>query len=120
MDELRFSIKRKNIQVILEDENDEEQEYYLLDLTGKERDQWLAFLGKRLTRNTDGTPTGLKTFDGLACQLLVLSLYKSDKITHVEKKFIDELPCEVQESLFDASQELSGLTSKSVEEAGND
>ena len=125
--ELRFSLARKDILVILESENNEgeteDKKYYLRDLTGKDRDIYLSFLGGKMIINAEGEPTGLGSFDGLAAKLLQLSLWneeKTRKVHGLDNKFVDNLPAHVQTALFEASQELSGLTQNAAEAPGND
>ena len=88
---LRLSLKRKKIQVILEDENGVEGKYTLSELSGTERNSYLNKMTGRVKVDKNGQMTGIKSFDGFQADLLTLSLY-DDEGTKVTKDFVESLP----------------------------
>jgi len=116
---LKFSLELKEIPVVLENADGTKVDAYLRELTGKQRDSYLTGLSGRM-KYRDGKVTGLSSFEGLQASLLSLCLVdKADgKLIGITR--IQTFPAKVQEALFKAAQELSGLDDIGEEEAKND
>jgi len=54
MEELKLSLKREEIKVLLETEEDGEQEYVLREMTGKSRDTYLSKLAGKMRYDLKG------------------------------------------------------------------
>ena len=118
MDELKLSLKRKELRIILESEG-VETPYILREMNGKERDSHLTSIADRMKYDAKGNVKGLKSFDGLHAALLKRTLFKEDG-TNVTEEVIQEFPASVVSKLFDKSQEINALDDDSAKEAKND
>lgn len=116
-DILRFKLKRKEVLVVLETD-DGDQTYYLRDMTGRDRDTYLRSIGGKIKFDEKGKPAGFTSLDGLQLALLELTLF-DDKNKPVKREVLQDWPAELLEQLFNKSQELSALTAKSADAAGN-
>jgi hypothetical protein len=114
--ELRFSLKRKSLVIVLEGESGEER-VTMRDLSGAQRNKWLTSMGDRIKFGPNGKPQGFKTFDGLHSSLLTMCLSRDG--VPIAREEIEEWPAEVQSKLFDKARELSGLDSEAAEDLGN-
>lgn len=115
----RFSLKRREIVVELENEQGLYQPYTLKELTGAERNAWFAMSNNRMAKGTmQGEGRDVKSFDNMCADLLGLTLYNPEgKLLTVRE--INNFPSETQMELFKMSLELSALDKKGNEEAKN-
>jgi hypothetical protein len=114
----RFSLKRKEIPIEIEDESGAVMTYTLKELNGTNRDLYLTRMSKKMKMN-DSKPAGISDFDGLQASLISLSLFDNQGRS-VGVPVIQNFPASVQTELFNLAQELSGLDQKAEEEAKND
>jgi len=116
---MQFSLKRKEIPIQLENEEGEIVDYKITELTGKQRDSFLNLMSSRTKYAADGTPAGIKNFDGLQASLLALCLTNSEgkKATVAE---LAEYPASVVNELYKAAQKLNALDEQGQEEAKNE
>lgn len=108
-EELRVSLRRKEVPVVLEDdEGGVEKKWTLRELDGTERNKYLNKMTSRVKISRDGKAVGIKSFDGFQADLLKVSLFdENDEPISVEE--IEGLPSSTQQTLFEKAQELSGL-----------
>lgn len=108
-EELRVSLRRKEVPVVLEDdEGGVEKKWALRELDGTERNKYLNKMTSRVKISRDGKAVGIKSFDGFQADLLKVSLFdENDEPISVEE--IEGLPSSTQQTLFEKAQELSGL-----------
>lgn len=118
MVELRkFSLKRKVVPILIEDENGNEFECRLEEMTGTERDSWLSGMSRRMKTDANGNPTGVSSFDGLQADLIGLCLTQNG--VKVPKSEIMKYPASLQTELFKICQEINSLGDKARDEAKN-
>ena len=119
MEELKFSLKREQVRVVLEGEDGKDKVYFLKELTGKGRDEYLSHLSKKMRFNNEGKPSGLKSFDGLQTKLLTICLYDEDgKLAKADT--IGAWPSVVVDNLFKKAQDISALNDQGVDDVGNE
>ena len=115
---LEFSLVLKEVPVTLQTKSGE-QNVFLRELSGKSRDEYLSLLGKKMRYDSDGKPSGLKSFDGLHVALVALCLF-DERSKAIPSSVIEQYPASVVEALFDAAQDLSKVTEATAVELGND
>ena len=109
-----FELKLKEVEVQLDG-----QKYIMRELTGKQRDQYLDLIAKRV-QYVNGNQAGMKSLSGLQSSLLAMCLIDSSG-NLVKESVITEYPGSVQSQLFKLAQQLSGLDKEeSLEEVKND
>ena len=113
-DEMRVSCRRKEVPIILETEEGEKR-LVLREMTGKMRDEYLQGISGKMRYDSQGKPSGLKSFKDLQADLLSFCLYDGDDCVKIEE--IRELPASAQKELFVKAQELNALDEKDLEEA---
>ena len=119
MEPLKLSLRVKEIPVILENADGVEEKYTLRELIGKTRDEYLTSIADKMKYDGKGNPSGLKNFDGLQSSLLSRTLFDAEsKPVSVEK--LDAFPASALTTLFEKSQELSGMDKKAPEKAKKD
>jgi hypothetical protein len=99
------------------------EDYVLVELTGKGRDAYMNNLGARMRVKEDGSPAGIKNFDGLQADLVTrcLKKIKEDGTRgDITPAVIQGWPARVQTALFDRAKEISGLSDDAEEKAKND
>ena len=116
---LSFKLELVRIPVELEVPDGPILEAYLEELTGRQRDQYLNDLTSKIQMK-GGKMDKMKTFDGLQSFLLTLCLRKKTDDKLFTKSEIEAFPAKVQEALYDAAQELSGLEVEVVDDGKND
>lgn len=115
----RFSLKRKEIKVLLEDLQGLEAEYTVREFSGTDRDKFLNLAAGKMKVGPDGKPQGMRDFTGMFADLLAMTVYGPDgKLVPI--KTIQEWPTSTQQSLFKMAQEINSLGQKAQEEAKND
>lgn len=116
--------------------NGESLVYYMREMTGQQRDEYLSALqkmmGSQVMSGGKVNPAAIKSFDGIEAELLTRVIFKDEKDDEgeskrvkVSKKEIQGWPALVQHKLFLKAQKLTGLgddeqDKKDQEEAKND
>lgn len=124
-DLLEFELDRRERPVKINNED-----YILVELDGRQRDKYMASIGRRSKTGADGK-TELKNYDGMQADLIAESLYKivGDERQPVAVAVIQSWPSRISSKLFDVASVLSGLVEEKKEkkegeeeeaEAGND
>ena len=119
MEELRLSLKRKELKVVLESPEGAEEFYFLREMDGKSRDKYLTSIADKMKFDAKGNPAGLKSFEGFQAALLTRTLFKQDG-SAVSIEDVQAFPASALSTLFDSSQELNALDEEGIEEAKKD
>jgi len=122
VEELKFTLVRKEIPVTLETEEGE-LSLVMRELTGKTRDAFVKKVMPSIKVGPDGKPQALKNTGGVETYLLHLSLFyvDGDKTGHnVPLKVIDDWPASTQQALFKEAQKLSQLAKDETVQDPND
>ncbi len=121
METLRFDLKRKEVALILSDENGQDQEAILREITGRDRDEYMNFIAKMVKIDGEGKPTSFSNTAGITTKLLKLSLFWKESGKRIKPEEFETWPAEVCEKLFYASQGLSqlGKSKKKEDPEGN-
>ncbi len=117
---LKFSLKLAEKDIILEDADGKETVYYLKELTGASRDAYMNTMGDKVRYNKKGEFIGMKDYEGLNASLLCKTLFVKESNENVGTTTLQAMPAQVLASLFELSQEMSGLAVEAVEEAGEE
>lgn len=114
-DDLNFTLERQERPVTISG-----QTYVLIELDGKQRDNYLNGIGQRLRHTPDGKPAGLKSFDGLQASLIALTMRDSaGKAVPID--VIQSWPARVVSKIYDAAREMNGLgDDEEVAKKGNE
>lgn len=110
----KYSLKLRSEPIEIEDLSGVENTYYLKELTGSERNNFLTSQAKR----AKGKDKDVKDFTGACSELLTLCLYDPQNRL-VPAKEIDSWPSEMQMDLFLKAITLSGLDKKGEDDAKN-
>lgn len=102
---LEFTLDLKEIPVRLKS-GENVKEYVLREMTGKQRDQYLTELNKRMKIDSTGKAS-LSSFDGLQAELLTRCLFEGD--ASISKEELQSYPSNTQSKLFNEAQKLNGL-----------
>ena len=118
MEAMKFSLKKKSVPVEMETAEGTTEAYSLVELSGKDRDDYLNAMATKMKYNAKGEPIGIKTFKGLQASLLCLCLEDPNnaKVTQVD---LEKYPASVVNELFKAAQKLNALDEEGQEEAKN-
>jgi len=116
---MKFSLKRKEIKLVIEGEDGNDRNYTLREITGRDRDKFTTKLASKTKYDSSGKAIGIVDTTGLFPELLSMSLF-DEKDVLVDFKVCELFPAEMQQELFEVSQRLSGLTKESETKAGND
>lgn len=115
----RYSLKRKEIPVILEDpETGADGDYILREITGKSRDAYLNMINSRM-----GTNGNLRDTRGIQSTLISWSLFRVNadgSETQVKIAEVEAFPGSVQDALHKDAQLLSALGKKAEDKEKND
>lgn len=134
LEEMSFTLERQEVPVKLKDpKTGTVHNYVLVELDGNGRDKYLNNLGGRIRTKTDGSPAGVKNFDGLQSNLVARALFRIEGGTEqedgtiiggtresVSEATIQSWPSRVQSALFDRVKAISGLDDEADKKAGND
>ncbi len=119
MSELRLELELKETPVTLVGKDGEET-FYLIEMDGRDRDEYVAWLQKKVQFGDDAKVKTVKSMDGIQTKLLTLCLHKEDRKTKASKSFIQGLPSRVVDQLAEEANKLSGLEEDEEAEEGND
>jgi hypothetical protein len=120
MERITLSLKRKTIEIEIEDEDGSQKIFKVMELSGNQRDEYLNTSAKRMSYDAQGKPSGVKDFRGMHTDLLIRSVYDENGEL-VKGAILETWPSTTIERLFEISQELSGLDAEKIEdESKND
>lgn len=119
MDELKFTLKLKEVAVQITDVQGRTESYVLRELNGRFRDEYLNEMGGRMKFNAEGKTEGLSDYSDLQSGLLSLCLY-DEKGELVKKEALQDYPASVLSDLFDAAQKLNALDKGAKEKVKKD
>jgi len=97
--------------------------YILREFAGGEREKHMSDTGKRISIGADGTPSGMKNFEGYESGLIARCLFEitASGERRVDIKTIQAFPSSIQEALAKKARLLCGLEDEeSEDEAKND
>lgn len=121
---LRFSLRRKEKPIILEDENGQEKQYVMRDMDGSQRDAWQDDFSSRLspTGKDDKGNTMFKItkWSGMHSGLIKRVVFDPEKKKYIEPATINSWPGDVVQSVYEECRKFCGLDKESEEEAKND
>lgn len=118
-------MKRKRTLVLnriefpIEDENGIEIPYYLLEMDGVFRDQFLTLVRKR-QQIINGQPTGFGNFDGFMVDLICRCLRHPADNKLVPAEIIKRWPATLQKECYVICRQLNGLDEEEEEKEKND
>ena len=117
MKEMKFLLKLKEVPVKITDVNDVEKSFTLRELDGRSKGIFLDDFTSRAVKDSNGKATKeLKTVKGFQEGLITLCLV--DELgKQVPTEEIEKYPTGVIDSLFEAAQELSGLSKEAAKKA---
>ena len=110
MEELKFSLKRKELPIVLEDVSGVEKRFVLREFSSRDFTTYLSDMGERVKMH-DGKVVGLNSYEGVQTKLISLCLFDEEGKS-VKVSVIDEFPASVVNALFNGAQELNGLGEK--------
>lgn len=105
---LKFHLALKEIPVELVETDGRTTSAVIREITGKQRDDYVADLAKRM-KYVDGKPAGIRSVEGLAAYLLSLCLVDKTDDTLMSLDRIQTFPSQVQDALYKEAETLSGL-----------
>ncbi len=119
MEALKFSLKRIEQDVDLEQVDGTILKCKLKELSGLERDRYQSMMAEKIKFGPNGKPAGMKDYKDIEVSLISMSLYGPDGKNLLPPQ-IGQFPAKVQQALFEAAAALSGLDQKAVDDAKND
>lgn len=108
MNELTYKRQTKQRPVKIEDADGQIKEYSLREVKAAKRDQYLDKLSNRLLTDNKGNIIGMKKYEGMQSDLLLMCMHDADGKL-VDKAFLDDLPGTAVVDMFKAAQVLNGL-----------
>ncbi len=115
MKEMRFTLKREEIAIILETTDGTEKNFVLREMVGKDRDAYMTKMGSKMKYSPAGKVIGMKSFDGLQASLLERCFFdEEDKL--VSQIEIQAFPTKTQTELFKIANKMNGLDQTDAEE----
>lgn len=115
---LRFNLKRKIIPIVITDNDEEEKEYELREMNGRDRDEYSNFVNQKIEPGKNGSTGHFKSVDRLQSNLIHRCLFDPSSSKMVAEDVIQTWPASMQTLVFERCQELNGLKEK-AEEAKN-
>ena len=100
---IKLSLKPKRESIVLQGEKGEE-EYYIMEMTAEERDDYLQVLSSRVNGEQ------LKDFRGVQAELLSRSMKKKKDGSPVTKEEIQQWPSSVVTTLHELAQKINLLS----------
>lgn len=117
----RFLTKKKTEPVVIDD-----QDYMIVQMTGKAKEEWQNSMNARWDYDKDGVVIGTKDVKGVLWDLLSRCLFKvnpqdpKNPLLPLKREEVEDVwPSEVQEELYKLARTLNGLDVKGVDEAKN-
>jgi len=109
---LEFSLILPFNPVTLTDKDGIPKNYTLSGFDGQRRDEWFDFVNERMGEGKD------KKFTGVQSKLVSMCLLDSEG-KQVLEATVSKFPAIVLNALFEAAQDINGLSEKAKEEAKN-
>ena len=103
-----FSLKTKTEEIEIEQLDGTMKKYSVHELNGRELEAYLNDSRKNVIL-TDVKVSGMKTFDGMYCNLLKRTVFIEESALVLEPD-INLWQASLQKEIFDISQRLSGLS----------
>ena len=110
---LDFSLVLPFNPVTLTDKDGVPKNYVLSGFDGQRRDEWFDFVNERMGEGKT------KKFTGVQSKLVSMCLLDSEG-KQVPEAEVSKFPAVVLSALFDAAQDINGLSEKAKEEAKNE
>lgn len=121
---VKFSLRRAKVPVELEAENGGIEKYFLIEMDGTQRDDFLSDSASRMEVipgevDEKGNPkTRIKDYKGLYAKLLVVCM-QDEKGKAPTLETVQSWPARVQTELYKLAQELNKLNEKEEEKGKN-
>lgn len=116
---MEFTLIRQSEPVNIKGEDGRILNCTLKEITGEERTRYVSSMLSKMRVDAQGKTTGLKTYEGVETDLVMMALHGPDGKTFTKKE-IDAFPASMLSALYEAAQRLSGLDNKAEELAKND
>jgi len=110
---LNFSLILPFNPVTLTDKDGTPKNYTLSGFDGQKRDEWFDFVNERMGEGK------VKKFAGVQSKLVSMCLLDSEG-KRVPEDIVSKFPAVVLSALFEAAQDINGLSEKAKEEAKNE
>jgi hypothetical protein len=108
MTTLKFSIAKKSIPVVLEDEKGVEIAYSLREMTGDQLAEYSKAASLKVSTDKEGNVSEIKDYKGIYSLLLSFTLYDAhDKL--VPESVIESWPHSVQKALQEEASKINGF-----------
>lgn len=121
---IRFSLKRKERMICLEDESGNELDFVLKEMNGAERDQFMTLVAQRVKADPSGKNRTLQSFDGLQASLLMQCMFHLDEsgkiVKPVDMKTVQAWRAEVVNDIFEIAAKMNGLDKMAGAESKNE
>lgn len=114
-----ISILRKSQPVDLEIEEGKQVRFYVKEMSGAQRDEYLNKTAQKSRLDEKGDVVGLKDYRGLYSNLLSFCLYDADAKPVAESK-IQEWPDAAQKALYEMANDINGMSKPDSEGAEGD
>ena len=113
---MKFSLKRKEEPIELEDVDGNILQCKLRELSGEERDAFLSMMNDKVKYTGEGKSAGFRDYNDVESKLVSMALIGPDG-KNIEAKVIKTYPASVQAGLFDLAQKMNGLDKEADERA---
>lgn len=114
----KFSLRRKQTKIVMENADGLEQEYSIRELSGRERELYLDKVSAKIKYDENGKAIGMTSYDGMHSSLLSKCLF-DEKGKNVPEETIMEYPSSVVGEIFKIAQEINALGEEAQDEAKN-
>lgn len=114
-----ISILRKSQPVDLEVEQGKVARFYVKEMSGAQRDEYLNKTAQKSRLDEKGDVVGLKDYRGLYSNLLSFCLYDADAKPVAESK-IQEWPDAAQKALYEMANDVNGMSKPDSDGAEGD
>jgi len=118
----RFSTKKKQEPVVIDD-----QDYMVVQMTGKAKEQWQGEMNARFDYSADVENPIIKDTNGVFWGLLSRCLFKvsthdpKNPLIPLKREEVEDVwPSEIQEEIYKICQRINGLSKEGVDEAKKD
>ena len=114
-----ISILRKSQPVDLEVEEGKQVRFFVKEMSGAQRDEYLNKTAQKSRLDEKGDVVGLKDYRGLYSNLLSFCLYDAEGKLVPESK-IQEWPDAAQKALYEMANDINGMSKPDSEGAEGD
>lgn len=112
---LEFTLATQTIPVVIKTTDGKILNLELREMTAAQRDKHLDSVSSRMSFDADGKPVGIKKFDGMQADLLVLCLWRTDG-NGVSTEEIQKWPAAVVSQIHAKAQEMNHLAKAEEDE----